>query len=153
MTSTTTQTLRIERTFDCSLQDMWNAWTKPTQFARWISPFPGLDAEVHELDVRVGGKVRFTMIAPDGTRYPEEVGVFEVVDEPHEIVQFQSNEGRSDIFAGFPMRMRARFEADGERTRLIFEQTGLPPSFPLDAARGGFGSCFDKLATVVEGSS
>jgi uncharacterized protein YndB with AHSA1/START domain len=146
MTSMPTQTMRMERLFDCTSAQMWAAWTDPAQYAKWISPFPGLDAVVHEMDVRVGGRVRFTMIGPDGTRFPEEVGTFDVVDPPRELVQSQTNESRNDIFAGHPMKLKARFEAVGDKTRVILEQTGLPMAIPLEMANEGFGACFDKLA-------
>lgn len=147
MPATPSQTLRMERVFDCSPEEMWAAWTEPRQYAKWISPFPGLDAEVHEMDARPGGRIRFTMVGPDGTRYPEEVGVFEVVDPPRELVQHQANDLRSDVFAGHPMRMRARFDAVPGGTRVVLEVEGLPAAVPHDAARGGFGACFDKLET------
>ena len=50
-----TQTLRIERVFDCTPDELWDAWTTPEEFARWINPFPGLDAEVPVLEARPGG--------------------------------------------------------------------------------------------------
>ena len=143
--------LRMERTFDCTIDQMWAAWTDAEQYAKWISPFPGIDAEVHEFDPRVGGRVHFTMVDAQGKRYPSEVGVFEVLDRPHEIVLYQpANHERDDVFKGHAQRMKARFERVGpNRTRVLFE-TNLPAGFPLDMARGGFGSCFNKLADVVE---
>lgn len=142
---TQSQILRMERDFDCTLDEMWAAWTDPKQLARWISPFPGIDAEVHELDAREGGRIRFTMIDAQGKRYPEEKGVFEVLRKPHEIVQFSPNDERDDVFKGHPQRMKARFERIGPtRTRVHFE-TNLAPGIPLDMAQGGFGSCFRKL--------
>lgn len=144
------QTLRIERTFACTQKQMWDAWTDPEQYAQWISPFPG-NAEIHKFEAREGGEIRFTMIAPDGTRYADNGGIFEVFKPTSELVMYEANDKRNDIFAGHPMRLHARFEPAGaDKTRLVFEQTGLPASFPLDAARGGFGACFDKLAAIVE---
>lgn len=143
------QSWSTERTFDCTPEEMWAAWTDPVQLAKWISPFPGVDAEVHELDARVGGKVRFTMIGPDGTRFPTSELTYEVLDPPHEIVQFEPNDDRDDIFAGHPMRMHARSEKVGDKTRMIFKQSGLPATFPVEEAKKGFGACFDQLEALL----
>lgn len=145
-----TQTWSLQRTFDCTLEQMWAAWTDPEKYAKWISPFPGKDAEVHEFDARVGGRVRFTMIGPDGQRFPETSFVFEVLDKPNEIVTFEKNDDRDDIFAGYPMRMRVKIEPVDEGTRLRFEQSGLPPQFPVEEAKKGFGAVFDKLEQVLK---
>ncbi|GEM_PF-3434549 len=143
------QTMRLERVFDASPEDLWVAFTRPEQLAKWISPFPGVDAEVHEMDARKGGRVRFTMIDEKGTRYPEEELLFESLTPYKEIVQYQSNAGRSDVFADHPMRMTITLEPQGPRTKLTLVQEGLPAGFPLDMAKGGFSACLDKLAKVV----
>lgn len=145
------QILRIDRKFRCTLDAMWAAWTDPKQYAKWISPFPGIDAIIHEFEPRVGGRVHFTMVDAQGKEYPSEAGVFEVLDKPREIVMFQpANHERDDIFKGHAQRMKARFEKVGPNETLVRFETNLPPDFPLEMARGGFGSCFEKLAAVVE---
>lgn len=143
-----TQELRIERTFDCSPSQLWAAWTQPDRFAKWISPFPP-DAVVHELDPRPGGKVRFDMIDDEGATFPEE-GMFERMDSEKEIVMFQQNAGRTDLLDKHPMRMTARFEREGPRTKMFFTHTGYPDAFPLMDARNGFMACFDQMARVVQ---
>ncbi len=152
-TKTETQSWSLERTFACTPEAMWAAWTDPQKYAKWISPFPGQDAEIHEFDVRVGGKVRFTMVGPDGTRFPETSAVFEVLEKPNKIVMFEKNDDRDDIFAGYPMRATTTIEPVDEGTRLVFEQNGLPPQFPVEEAKKGFGAVFDKLDDVVTGDS
>lgn len=146
MTATLAPTMRLERLFDCTPDEMWAAWTDPQQLAKWISPFPGIDAEIHELDARPGGRIRFTMIDAQGNRYVEDEGVFEIVDPPREIVQFQANEKRDDFFRGHPQRLAARFEPVGAQTRLVLEVSGFPPQMRVEDAASGFGACLNKLA-------
>lgn len=134
MTATPTQTLRLERTFDASPEDLWAAWTDPREYAKWFNPFPGRDAEILEWDLRVGGKVRFHMVTPDGQKFLNE-GTFLALDEPRELVTGEDG-----------MRVRVAFERVGARTRVVIEQTGLPSSVPLDDARRGWGAILDKLA-------
>jgi pimeloyl-ACP methyl ester carboxylesterase/uncharacterized protein YndB with AHSA1/START domain len=138
----------MERLFDCTPEELWDAWTIPEEFARWISPFAGLDAEVPEFDARLGGRLVFIMVGPDGERFYEE-GYFEVFNRPHELVIYQPHENRDDFFDGFPLTMRAQFVAEGAQTRLIFEHSGYPMNFPMDEAHHGFSAVFDKLAVVT----
>lgn len=138
MTQQQTQTLRIERTFEASPEAIWAAWTDPKQYAKWFNPFPGQDAEILEWDARPGGKVKFNMVAPDGTKYPNE-GKFISLDKPRELVT-----GEED-----GMRVRVTIHPEGARTRVVMEQTGLPMAVPLDQARAGWGAIFDKLVAFL----
>ncbi|MEA3199314.1 MAG: hypothetical protein QOE90_742 [Thermoplasmata archaeon] len=142
------QTLHLERVFDATPQQVWDAFTRAEAFAQWINPFG--EAKVHELDARVGGKVRFTMYAPDGTPLPEETLWFVKLDPPRELVQYQDNKGRSDVFADHPMTITVRLEAVGPSTKMTLTQTGLPAAVPLDMARQGFTAASDKIARLVE---
>ncbi|HVM44795.1 MAG TPA: SRPBCC domain-containing protein [Candidatus Thermoplasmatota archaeon] len=141
-----TQTLRLERVYDATPEELWEAWTDPAIYARWFNPFPGKDAIIHEWDPRPGGRIRFSMVGPDGTQYPNE-GRFLVLDRPRELVTGEET-----------LRTRVLFEPAHGKTRMIVEQTGLPASVPLDQARAGWGAILDKLGeratrgmSVVEG--
>jgi uncharacterized protein YndB with AHSA1/START domain len=135
------RTLRLERTFDATPQELWAAWTQPELYARWFNPAPGKDLVIHEFDVRVGGKVRFDMPQPDGSRNPQE-GVF------HALVPY------SRIETGSPDRsflIDARFEPAGAtRTRLVVVVTGVPPEYHEMATRG-WNAGFDKLDRLLKG--
>jgi uncharacterized protein YndB with AHSA1/START domain len=52
----------IERTYRASIHDVWELWTTKDGFESWWGP-QGFRAEVHELDARVGGALRYDMIA------------------------------------------------------------------------------------------
>ncbi len=72
------------RTFDAPRDLVWKAWTEPAKIAAWFGP-SGFRTTVHEMDVRPGGKWRFTMHGPDGTDYPNHV-VYREVDAPRKLV-------------------------------------------------------------------
>lgn len=73
--------LVVERTFAASPERLWRCWTTP-EVARWWGP-RGWSTAVHELDVRVGGRWRYS-IAPDAAdEQPVHcVGVYRRVEEP-----------------------------------------------------------------------
>jgi uncharacterized protein YndB with AHSA1/START domain len=52
----------IERTYQASIQDVWELWTTKEGFESWWGP-QGFRVEVQELDARAGGTLRYEMIA------------------------------------------------------------------------------------------
>jgi uncharacterized protein YndB with AHSA1/START domain len=52
----------IERSYQAKLEDVWDLWTTKAGFESWWGP-QGFRADVAELDARVGGKLRYEMVA------------------------------------------------------------------------------------------
>ena len=67
----------IERTYRASIEDVWALWTTKDGFESWWGP-EGFRAEVHELDARVGGALRYDMIADS----PEMVTAMKQMGQP-----------------------------------------------------------------------
>jgi uncharacterized protein YndB with AHSA1/START domain len=85
MTGSPGQALRIERSFDASAEDVFDAWTSPEVMRRWLHAGPDWDTPVAEVDLRVGGAVRIVMRRPDG-RTAGARGEYTVIDRPHRLV-------------------------------------------------------------------
>ena len=47
---------------------VFKAWSDPLHLPVWFGP-AGFTVETLEIDIRVGGRWRFILIAPDGTRW------------------------------------------------------------------------------------
>jgi len=56
------------RTFDFSLEQVWEAWTNPVLLAQWWGP-NGFTNTFSEFDLRPDGQWRFVMHGPDGRDY------------------------------------------------------------------------------------
>jgi uncharacterized protein YndB with AHSA1/START domain len=54
--------LVVERTYRASVQELWELWTTKEGFESWWGP-EGFRVEVHEIDPRIGGTLRYDMIA------------------------------------------------------------------------------------------
>jgi uncharacterized protein YndB with AHSA1/START domain len=54
--------ITLERTFTAPLEDVWELWTTKAGIESWWGP-DGFRVEVHEIDLRPGGKLRYDMIA------------------------------------------------------------------------------------------
>ena len=76
--------VRIERTFDATVEDVFDAWTSPDVMCRWFHCDSAWDTPVAEVELRVGGKIRVVMRRPDGTEV-EAQGTFTLIDRPHQL--------------------------------------------------------------------
>ncbi len=54
--------ISLERTYETSLQDIWDLWTTKKGFESWWGP-EGFTVKVHQLDLRPGGDLLYDMIA------------------------------------------------------------------------------------------
>ena len=63
----TRRTIRIERTFDAAIDDVWQLWTTAEGIESWWGP-DGFSVKVHELDLRPGGEMRYAMTAVDAAQ-------------------------------------------------------------------------------------
>ena len=67
----------IERTYRASIEDVWALWTTKEGFESWWGP-QGFRADVQELDARVGGALRYEMIADS----PEMIAAMKQMGQP-----------------------------------------------------------------------
>lgn len=81
--ATAARELVISRRLRASRQLVWQAWTDPSVMVRWLHPH-GLTTKPGsvEVDLSVGGRFRFTMVAPSGEEHPSE-GEYLELDPPH----------------------------------------------------------------------
>jgi uncharacterized protein YndB with AHSA1/START domain len=80
----TERTVTITRVFEASRDMVFKAWTDPTHLAAWWGP-RGFTNPVCEVDLRVGGKLRIVMRAPDGAEHPM-IGIFREITPPQCLV-------------------------------------------------------------------
>ena len=99
-------TVRCEDRFDTDIHDVWSAITDPERVARWIASVTG--------DFRVGGELRGSFTS--GWEGPMKV---EVCDAPNRL-RLLSGDGDEQTV------MEAVLTEDGDGTRLVIEDRGLP---------------------------
>jgi uncharacterized protein YndB with AHSA1/START domain len=64
VTNESGRVVRIERTFPASAEEVFDAWTSPEVMRRWLHPAPDWETPEAEVDLRVGGKVRWRCEGP-----------------------------------------------------------------------------------------
>jgi uncharacterized protein YndB with AHSA1/START domain len=103
----TSGAVRVEDVYDTDIADLWSAITEPDRLARWIATVEG--------DLRVGGVVHAQF-----TSTWEGPGRIDVCDAPnHLVVTMEPGTDEEAV-------IEAMLTAEGERTRLVVEERGLP---------------------------
>lgn len=88
--------LTLERTFEASIEEVWDLWTTKEGIESWWGP-EGFSVEVEALDLRPGGDLIYAMSAtgPEQMEYMTKAGMplitqnrltFEEVDPPRRLV-------------------------------------------------------------------
>ena len=101
----------FDRTYRATQKEVWDLWTTKDGFESWWGP-QGFRADVHEIEARVGGVLRYDMVA----------------DTP-EMVEAMARMGQPPLHA-----VHARFTALTPRTHLVLTSVidFLPGVAPYD---------------------
>jgi uncharacterized protein YndB with AHSA1/START domain len=138
--------VRIERTFDASAEEVFDAWTNPEVMRRWFHCEPDWATPKAEVELRVGGHVRIVMRRPNGTEV-EAHGEYTLIDRPHHLVMIwtfgddPSNEQLIELTFS---------ESDGSTTVLMVN-SGISTGERRDSQDEGWHGCLDELERVLAG--
>jgi len=138
--------LLIVRTFDAPARLLFDMWTKPQHFRRWMGPGPYTCTEA-EMDVREGGRYHGVIRSP-------ETGDSRFVGEYREIVRYSRlvftymwlESGPS---ANIETLVTITFEERDGQTVQTFHQMKLRNRERRDAHVRGWEGAFDKLESYV----
>jgi uncharacterized protein YndB with AHSA1/START domain len=101
-----------------------------------------------EGDLRPGGKWSSCMVAPNGEKLPLG-GVYREIVQDELLVFTHAWEG-DDGKPEHETLVTIRFEDEGSKTKMIFEQSLFKSVESRDGHQGGWTQCFDKLAGHLE---
>ncbi|HYV15311.1 MAG TPA: SRPBCC domain-containing protein [Conexibacter sp.] len=149
---TETTSLRLERTFDAPVEDVFDAWTNPEVLRRWWNANPSWAPPSIELDLRPGGAYRFSMRDTESGEMHTVVGEYREVQRPQRLVYSWAWEGTGP-YAGHESLVTVDFRAEGERTTVVLEHARLRDAQSREAHGHGWNAVLDKLAAEVFGSA
>jgi len=139
-------TLNQVRVFRAPPERLWRALTTPSAIVKWNPP-DGFVAEVHELDLRVGGRYRMSFINL-GTGHKHSFGGSYHEVKPNEKLvatdRFDDENLPGEMLTTYTLRPVS------VGTELTVEQTGLPDAIPAEACRLGWQQSFELLTRLVE---
>ncbi|GAA1960161.1 SRPBCC family protein [Agromyces allii] len=149
-TATGSKQFTITRVFDAPREVVWNAWTDPDEAAVWWHP-RGIETprESVEIDARIGGSYRYTMIAPDGSTYPT-AGVYREITPPSRLVFTWGSPGDPVDLAPVISIDLAEHGDAGQQTLMTFHVQGID-GVPGDRnVYDGWDSAFDLLVERLD---
>lgn len=152
-TSTKTRTV-IERTYKARLEDIWDLWTTKQGFESWWGP-QGFRADVHTLEARPGGTLRYDMVADS----PEMVAAMKKMGQPpsHGVTAtFAALRPREHLtirnvidflpgVAAYESDIEVDFTASGDTVRMVVTLGGMHSEEFDGMQKEGFTSQLTKL--------
>jgi uncharacterized protein YndB with AHSA1/START domain len=140
----------ITRTFNAPRHLVWKAFTTPDLIKRWWSGNRG-DVTSADIDLRVGGRWRFVMVANGGFEVAFH-GEYHEIAEPERLVNTEVYEGIPDADAHAALVTVTLAESDG-RTRLeslVQHRTSLDRDMHLNSGmEAGMQESLDHLEKVA----
>jgi uncharacterized protein YndB with AHSA1/START domain/uncharacterized protein YdhG (YjbR/CyaY superfamily) len=151
--------IRIERTFRASLEDVWELWTTKKGIESWWGP-EGFSTEVRRLEVRPGGRFEYAMTAVG----PAQVNALRALGVPPTSVAHGSyTEVRprrrlayktlADFIPGvepYEIATLVELHPGARGVKLVLIQDAMHDKQWTELAKAGFKSQLDKLADKVE---
>jgi len=145
------KTVTFTRLLDAPPAIVFPLWTEAKHLSKWFAPKHFTVPEC-TVDARVGGEVRLTMRAPDGTEYPMK-SVFEQLVPSTLIVTRNWAGFDAEGKPGFETVQTYTFTAEGDKTRLdvkaevIWMEPHMAPA--IAGMETGWNQTLDKLEEVI----
>ena len=152
-TQSSTTTLHISRTFQSNREKVFQAWTTVAALKQWMGPTDGFTVPSAEVDLRVGGKYRIQMKAPDGEMHTVG-GVYREVAAPEKLVftwAWEEGGGCGDSGNEQPVEtlVTVEFREKGQSTEVLLTHELFPTTESRDKHNEGWSGCLNRLAKVV----
>lgn len=138
--------LQIRRIYNAPVAAVYAAWTDPAQMKHWMGPSDGFTTEA-TTDLRVGGRYRIVMRAPDGEMH-RVGGVFREVVPHRKLVYtwaWESTPERESL-------VTVEFNASGTATELVLTHRRFADTEARDKHQAGWNGCLDRLDRLVSRS-
>jgi uncharacterized protein YndB with AHSA1/START domain len=136
--------VRIERTFEASAEDVFDAWTSEEVIRRWFKPGRDWQEPSAEVDLRVGGTIRVVMRSPDGAEVGAS-GEYTLIERPRRLA-FKW------IFDDDPSNQQMielEFTERNGATTVLFVNSNISEEERRDLQYDGWQACFDNMELAL----
>jgi len=138
--------VRIERTFQAPIEQVFDAWTNPEVMRRWFHCESDWETPEAEVDLREGGTVLVVMRRPDGTLAGAR-GEYTLIDRPHRLVMtwtFDDDPSNQQL-------IELSFSESEGSTVVVMVNSGISTDERRDSQDWGWRGCLDQLERVLAG--
>jgi len=131
--------IEVRRRFAATPERVFDAWTQPEALTEWWSAGPSHRPGLAEVDLRVGGRYRLSMIDADGV---ETIvgGEYVEVLRPARLAFTWSWDGGTTTSL-----VEIDFELDGDVTLVTLRHSGLVTPESIERHERGWNGCLDSL--------
>ena len=137
--------LRIKKTFAAPREKVWHAWTDPKALMRWFAPADDFSTPLVEVNLRVGGKYRIQMKAPNGELHIVG-GVYREIQPPERLVFTWASEGNASCGpAGHETLVTVELHEGGSVTELVLTHERFTNAAERDKHDHGWKGCLAQL--------
>jgi uncharacterized protein YndB with AHSA1/START domain len=145
MTEHRERVLRIERTFDASIERVFGAWTSEEVLRRWLHGMRGWETPTAEVDLRVGGGIRIVMRDPVAGEEAGATGEYALIDPPHHLVFTWVWDDDPDR----PQLIELEFSEEDGRTTVRMTNSAIPSDERFQSQQRGWHVCYDNLEELL----
>ena len=152
--------VRMEKTYEAPLDQVWQAWTDPEMLKQWWGPDNVIIPEC-EIDLRVGGQFYIVMEAGEamgpykGTRWPMRAEFTSV--EPHSRLAYDAiawTEGHEDDMR-IEQATEVKFSQEDGKTKVAVKaaiyKMGPAAGMAAEGMQAGFSQQLEKLGKFLDG--
>lgn len=138
--------LQLSREIRAPRERVFDAFVTETAMRQWMCP-RGMTVAALQLDARVGGGFRLTMRARDGDQFTA-VASYREIARPERLVYTWQwlGEGMPNV----ETLITVSFAERGAATEVRMTHSGFPDQAMADSHRDGWGSCFNRLADLLD---
>lgn len=151
--------ITLERTFEATLEDVWDLWTTKDGIESWWGP-DGFSVKVRKLDLRAGGELHYAMIAtaPPQIEFMKKAGMPLTTEAKITYTEVSplkrlAYTHLTDFIPGvapYDVTSVVELFADGGRVRMSLSFDPMHDEVWTDRAVKGWESELGKLAKVLE---
>jgi uncharacterized protein YndB with AHSA1/START domain len=131
--------ITVEATINAPVDKVWRYWNEPEHITKWCQPSDDWHAPYSENDLRVGGKLKTTMAARDGSMSFDFECEYTKV-EKNKTIEYTIADGR---------KVQIYFSEDGGKTH-VKETFEAESQNPIEMQRGGWQAILDSFKKHVE---
>ena len=153
MTTARQASLQIKRTFRAARQKIFDAWTTPENLKKWFGPSDDFTTPVAKVDLRIGGRYRIQMTAPNGEDHTVG-GTYREIQAPEKLVFTWAWEagggcGGSEDEQPANTLVTVEFHEQGTETEVILTHEQLPNVESREKHQEGWSGCLARLEKAV----